>query len=306
MATSGNRGILVSAVVTATVTAVAIAALSRIVAEVHLDDVVASVSSVSWVRITLALAATTACYVALSGYDLVALAAIGRPLPWRTAAMASTSAYALSHNIGFAALTGTWARHRIYSRHGVGLAGVARIVLLTGASFWLGVVLMLGICLILVPEAGNAFPAMTRPLQVAIGLVVVDVVVLYLWAISRGLKTIGWGRWTLPLPSLRNAVAQCCISLAEMALSALVLWLLLPSLAIGAYPQVLVAYVAAFVAVLLTHAPGGAGVLETVVIVMLPEVDPARLLGGLILFRIIFHLLPLAVAAAILLASRRR
>lgn len=306
MAASGPRKLIISGTITAVITAIALMALARIAGEVELSEVLLAMKNVSWANIILALMATFACYVALSGYDMIALDAVGQRRPWRVAAMGSTAGYSLSHNVGFAALTSTWARHRVYSRYGVGLADVTRIVLLTGGSFWIGVLLVFGLCLIALPDAGRALPGLAGGIQIAVGLIVIDVVVVYLLAISRGVKVLGWGKWTLPLPNLRNAIIQCGLSIAEMLLSALVLWLLIPDAGAELYGRILVAYVVAFVAVLITHAPGGAGVLETIVILMVPEVNPAALLGALILFRIVFHLLPLAAGAAILIAIRRK
>lgn len=306
MATDGTKKIIISGAVTIVVTAIAIMALTRIIAEVELNDVVAAIRDVTWLNASLALLATIGCYLALSGYDVIALKAIGRPLPWKTAAMASTSAYALSHNLGFAALTSTWARHRVYATKGVGLPDVTRVVLLTGASFWMGVLLMLGVCLVFVPDAGKALPQVERQAQIAIGFGIIGIVIAYLLAIMAGMKKIGWRHWSVPLPNLKNALFQCGISLIEMTLSALVLWFLIPGIGADVYPIILVAYVTAFVAVLITHAPGGAGVLEAIVILMVPDIDPARLLGALILFRLIFHILPLGVGIAILIVHKRR
>ncbi len=196
---------------------------------------------------------------------------------------------------------------RVYMRDGVGLADVARVVVLTGASFWMGVILVMGLCLVLVPDllAGSAW-SLSRPMQAAIGLLVVDVVIVYLLLISRGWRTLGWGKWSAPLPNFRDAVIQSGISLLEMALASAVLWILIPASTPADYALVLVAYVTAFVMVLISHAPGGAGVLETIVLLMLSSIAKSDVLSALILFRIVFHLIPLVVALLILVMHRRR
>ena len=45
-----------------------------------------------------------------------------------------------------------------------------------------------------------------------------------------------------------------------------------------------------------SHVPGGVGVIEAVVLEMVPYEDKAILLGTLLAFRAIYYLLPLAVA----------
>lgn len=292
---------------TVAITALAIMALGRVLGEVRLADVLASLERTSPWRIVLATVFTAGCYLALSGYDRIALRSIGKPLPWTRTVLGSVAAYALSHNLGFAPVTASYARHRVYMRDGVGLADVARVVVLTGASFWLGVVLVMGLCLILVPDLiASGGWSLSHALQAAIGLMVVNLVVVYLLLISRGWRTLGWGRWSAPLPTLRDAVVQSAISLVEMALASAVLWILIPASTPADYVIVLVAYVSAFVMVLISHAPGGAGVLEAVVLVMLPTLGKSDVLSALILFRIIFHLVPLVVALAILAMHRNK
>lgn len=289
------------------VMAFALYTLGRVLAKVDPAEVMDSFHRTAAWRIILAGALTALCYLALSGYDRIALRSLGKSIPWQRTVLGSVAAYALSHNLGFAPITASFARLRVYRRDGLGIADVARVVVLTGASFWLGVVLVMGICLVLVPgvlEMGRW--TISRPLQIAIGLVVIDVVILYLLMISRGLRVLGSGKWSIPLPSLGDAVVQSGISLLEMALASAVLWVLIPSGHLVDYPLVLVAYVSAFVMVLISHTPGGAGVLEAVVILMLPDLPKAEVLSALILFRIVFHLVPLIAALAIIASHRPR
>lgn len=306
-AARGRIKVVGGVVLTIAVTGLAIYALAKVLGEVDAAQIAASLSRIGTWRIVVAAILTAACYVALSGYDRIALRSLGHRLPWARTVLGSVAAYALSHNLGFAPVTASYARHRVYSRDGIGIADVARVVVLTGASFWLGVVLVMGLCLIVVPDLlGGTSWTLSHPIQASLGLVVVDLVVVYLLLISRGWRTLGRGRWSVPLPNLRDAIVQSGISLLEMALASAVLWILIPTAGVADYPLVLVAYVSAFVMVLITHAPGGAGVLETVIILMLRHLPPADILSALILFRIVFHIAPLAVALVILAMHRRR
>lgn len=303
---ASKQKLILSVIVTILVTAAAIFALHKVLEHVSWDDIAKSLGATSSWRIIGAMLLTTFCYLALSGYDQIALRSLGRTLPWRRVVLGSSSAYALSHNLGFAPITASYARHKVYLFDGVGLADVARIVVLTGASFWLGVILVMGFCLIAVPNIATiGGMSLSQPMQIALGLVVIDVFILYLLCISRGWKSIGWGNWKVPLPNFNDAVTQAVISLLEMSLASAVLWILMPHASLADYPIVLVAYVTAFVAVLITHAPGGAGVLEAVVILMLPHLPKAEVLSALIMFRLVFHLMPLGVAIGILTAHSR-
>ncbi len=115
------------------------AALHALLAEVRLKEVRAALHAIPDGRIVLALGLTIGSYLCLTLYDVLALRAIGRPLPWRTAALASFTSYTVSHNLGLSLLTGGSARYRVYASAGLELGDVARVTLLASATFWGGV-----------------------------------------------------------------------------------------------------------------------------------------------------------------------
>jgi uncharacterized membrane protein YbhN (UPF0104 family) len=69
------------------------------------------------------------------------------------------------------------------------------------------------------------------------------------------------------------------------------------------YGQVLATQLSAAVIAVPTHVPGGLGVLEAVFVSVLGrEVPAGRLVAGLLAFRALYYLVPLALAAALHLA----
>ena len=110
------------------VAALAFAALHGLLHEVHWRDVRHAFRAISLWQIAGALALTIGSYVMLTLYDVLALRIIGRPLPYRTAALASFTSYTLSHNLGFALLTGGSARYRVYSAAGLDTADIVKVV----------------------------------------------------------------------------------------------------------------------------------------------------------------------------------
>jgi phosphatidylglycerol lysyltransferase len=81
------------------------------------------------------LAATTLSYLALIGRDAVALRYIGarvpRPLLW----IGTVAGSALGNAVGFGALTGGAVRYRVYGAAEISATRVARLSVLTGATF---------------------------------------------------------------------------------------------------------------------------------------------------------------------------
>jgi uncharacterized membrane protein YbhN (UPF0104 family) len=80
--------------------AVAIAILQHELEEYHYGDVVEHLSQIPTARLLLAVALTALGYLALTGYDTLALRWIGSSLRYRLIALASFVAYVFSHNIG--------------------------------------------------------------------------------------------------------------------------------------------------------------------------------------------------------------
>ena len=102
-------------------------------------------------QLALALVLTAVNYAALTGYDLLAFAYIGKALPRARIALASFLAYAISNNVGFAMLSGASVRYRFYTRWGVTAEELSRIVVSYSVTFWLGLLGLGGLSLVVSP-----------------------------------------------------------------------------------------------------------------------------------------------------------
>src|SRR5690554_4899627 len=67
----------------------------------NLRDSLLAISPVNWL---LAVASTVMAYLALAGYDHIALLHLRRRIDWRFVTLCSFTTYALSHNIGASVL----------------------------------------------------------------------------------------------------------------------------------------------------------------------------------------------------------
>jgi len=285
------------AIVMIVVVGIAGAALIRLLEGIDWDDIQRALARIGWHRLFAAAAVTALSYVVLTGYDVIALRIIGRQVRYRRAALASFTSYVFSHNLGFALLTGGTARLRIYRPAGLGIGEVAHIMVLTGITFWSGILTLLGFGLILQPgDVAIAGMTLTYPAHAAIGaagLAILGAAVLALhW--YRGRTLVAFGR-TIPLPSVRQAALQILLAGIDILLAATALLVLLPDSAAGLFPALLLGYLVAIVTGLITHAPGGVGVFEAVMLVSLPEVDRATLFAALLAYRLIYYLVPLAI-----------
>ena len=230
-------------------------------------------------RLWLALALTGVSFAALGTYDIVAAHLVAPAVPGWLAWLAGVAGNVVSNTLGFHAVTGPMVRHRFYCRAGLAWTDTARIMSLSWAALGLGFAAMLAIAL-LVEGAWTGSAA----LLFLLGL-------LLFWLGADG-RHIGFAR--LALPGAPLAGMQMLLGAAEMAAAIGALYVLMP-----APPSFAVFAAATIGAVLLgivSHAPGGVGVFEAAMLSLAGAQDRAGVLAALLLYRLIYNLLPFAMA----------
>jgi phosphatidylglycerol lysyltransferase len=282
-------------------------ALHALLADVHVHDVRAAFHQVGAGQMAAAIGLTAISYFLLTLYDVLALRIIGRPLPYRTAALAALTSYTLSHNFGFALLTGGPARYRIYSAAGLEAADILRVIATASVTFWSGIIVMAAAAVVVHPVP-LAFGTWMVPLaaQRAIGIGTLVAMGLSIVALRGGARTIDIFKWHFPRPTAGQACLQILLAALDLAAASAALLVLVPGAGLSVFPTVFLGYALGIVIALLSHVPGGVGVFEAVVIAALPGVDPSKLLAALILYRVIYYLLPLGLGAVLFAIHERR
>ena len=293
-----RRGMLIALAVLV-VAVLGFAAIHKLTAEIRLSEVRRAFAALGWPALSASIGLTVVSYIALTFYDTIALRVIGHPLPWRTAAVASFTSYTISHNLGLAMLTGGSARYRVYSRAGLDEAGVARVVLIAGVTFWAGVISVASLSMAIHPGMlpivhWTMPPLLERMIGIGIPLAMLAIVLRY-----RQGGSIGLFGWRLPLPDARQALALLLVSTVDLAAASAALFVLLPNASPALYPVLFLGYAVAIVVALISHVPGGLGVFEAVIIATMPQ-DNATILAALLAYRIIYYVAPLILAAVLL------
>lgn len=270
--------------------------LYRNLAHLRLVDVLEHLLSLPWPRVAAALLFSAASYLVLTAYDYLALRYVGRSLPFHQVAFASFVAFAISQNVGAALISGGSVRYRIYSGLGLGALEIGEIVVFCAVTFALGVTTVGGLMLSLDPGDVALVLAMPASSVRVGGAALLAVGLVYLVAPLVWRRPFVLGRYRLRLPSFASALAQIAVASVDLALSGAVVYLLLPVDAEVTYRTFLGAYVLAAAASILSHVPGGIGVFELVIVVMLPDVPKAASMAALVGFRCLYFLLPLALA----------
>ena len=246
-------------------------------------------------RLLVALGLTALNYLVLTGYDLLAFEYIGKTLPRARIAVASFLAYAISNNVGFAMLSGASVRYRFYTRWGVTAEELSRIIFSYSVTFWLGLLALGGLSFVVSPiPSARELPGhqMVSP----VGWLLMFLVAAYLVATVVLREPLRLRRFVLPLPSPRIAMKQLLISGLDWALAGAVLYTLLPPSDLG-FLAFLGSFLVAILLGMVSHVPGGVGVFEGLMVLLLkPFLSSGQLLPALVVYRAVYYLLPLSVS----------
>ena len=284
-----------------TIIIVAAVVLYRILRGIAFHDLVAALRRTSFHTILLAGFLVTGGYLTLTLYDLFALRTIGKHhVPYRIAALAGFTSYSIGHNVGATVLTGGAVRYRVYSTWGLTLIDVAKICFIAGLTFWLGNATVLGLGIAIAPEAASRIdqvPAWLNRVAACITLVTLAAYVAWVWHKPR---VIGRDNWEVTLPGGPLTLVQILIGILDLACCSLAMYVLLPDEPHIAFVTVAVIFVTATLLGFASAAPGGLGVFDAAMFVALWQYDRENLLAGLLLFRLLYYVVPFAFALTIL------
>ncbi|MEQ9641098.1 MAG: lysylphosphatidylglycerol synthase domain-containing protein [Alphaproteobacteria bacterium] len=266
----------------------------RVAQAYSLAEVLAALREVPMHRIALAGLCAAGSYACLTLFDTLGLRYAGVRYPYPYVALTSFTSLSLGHTIGFAALSSGAVRYRFYARKGLTLEQLARLVGFCGTTVGLGLSLLGGVALLAGPSFAAEMLPIGRTATLAAGAVCLAIPTAYVGLCAFYRDTVHVWRWSFELPSLRLALGQCAIGALNYLLLAACLYQALAGLAEVDFAGVATAYAVANVAALISHVPGGYGVLEGIVLVLLPG---ASVVGALVIFRVTYYLVPLALGA---------
>lgn len=288
---------------TAAIFAAALAVLRHSLAELRWSAVTAHLQGMSLPAVLGSVLCTVASYGMLTLYDYFATRAIGRPLSWRQVAPVAFMAFGVSHSVGLSSLSAASIRYRNYAQLGYGALEIAGIVGMCTLTFMLGVGTLLGASLLLQPQHAEQVLHWT-PLKIhGLGAAFLLFIGGYVLLTALHRRPLRLFRREMSLPRPQLVLAQLGTGAIDLCLASGSLYVLLhDAIGIG-YPAFIGIYVLAIQAGVLSNVPGGVGVFESVLLLLLPGVDNAAVVGGVLLYRLIYYLVPF-VLALLLLAVR--
>ncbi|QHF37804.1 hypothetical protein PS893_04529 [Pseudomonas fluorescens] len=291
--------------------AIALIACRHLLSELDLNALHDSILDVPKPALMGALAATVVGFIILLGYEWSASRYARASLAPRTLALGGFTAFAIGNAIGLSMLSGGSVRYRLYARHGLGAAEVARMTLFASLSLGCALPPLAALATLSdLPAASSALGLSETLLGVVATAVLVLFSVLAIGIYRRRLPEqpypdsllVRIGRRTLRLPGRRLTFLQLVITALDVAAAATVLYLLLPETPpFGAF---LLVYLLALAAGVLSHVPGGVGVFEAILLAAFSDtLGAAPLAAALLLYRLIYVVLPLLVACLLLLIN---
>ena len=281
----------------------AITTLVRTLKGVDIGVILVALAEKPLMQIGLAALCVIGAFCTLTFYDFFALRTIGkRHVPYRIAALSSFTSYTIGHNIGATVFTGGAIRFRIYSDYGLTAIDVAKICFLSGLTFWLGNLVVLGFGMAWHPWAASAMdllpPSMNR--LIAIGCLA-GIAAYFVWLVmGKNRRELGQNGWKVVLPSARLTLLQVLIGVVDLGFCALAMYLLMPAQPDIDFISLAVVFILATLLGFASHAPGSLGVFDAAMLVALPEFGREQLLATLLVFRVLYFLVPFATSISIM------
>lgn len=245
-------------------------------------------------------------YAALAGYDRIALQHLKRRVSLVFITLTSFTTYALSHNVGASVFSGAIVRYRAYTSKGLSASEIGVLVALCSFTFAIGTIMLIGFVLVYEPDITERFVDIL-PVEASrtTGFILLAIAGLYLLGSLLKLRPLKIASFTLFYPAPRLVLQQLVIGPIELLGAAGIIYFALPDAGNPGFMVVMGIFLISFSAALISHAPGGLGVLELVFVTGLPDMNPADVIAALLVFRLFYLIIPFVIGLFIILFFER-
>ncbi|HET6605845.1 MAG TPA: phosphatidylglycerol lysyltransferase domain-containing protein [Rhodopila sp.] len=278
----------------------AIYVVQREFRHLQLRDIGTALEAIPHAALAFAFVWTILSYFILTFYDRLGTIYAGHKVSYGRVAFASFCAYALSHNLGFAAVSGAAVRYRLYAHWGLTPLQIGKTVAFCSLTFGLGGMVLGGAILFVEPRA---IPFFGEHLP----LIALRGVGVFLWAIvlgyvtlSRILGTFRMFGHAIELPGWRMAIVQVILATVDVATTATIFYALLQPAPGLSWLVFLGIYLSSYSAGLAANLPGGIGVFDTAMLFGLePYYSAPHIVGAILVFRLYYYVIPLFLAGSL-------
>jgi phosphatidylglycerol lysyltransferase len=280
---------------------VALALLNDQLKSISYADIKNAMSDISGLKIAAAMFFALLYYALLGGYDILAYKYIDpkTPLKPKDIAFVCFISNVFGNNTGYSMLFGGSLRYRLYSIHNVSMLVVTKVLFFSSATIWLGLLTIGGIVFTFSPV--SLYDVTGYDISTSIvGIIFLLVLFLYVFFSFLNLKSLKIFNKTISLPNIKIAAWQIFLASADWLIASFTLWILMPQGEIPYFVLLKVFLVAQLLGIL-SQVPGGMGVFEASIAVLLPQaLDNPATIGALLVYRAVFYFFPLSVALTML------
>jgi len=252
-------------------------------------------------RLYLSIGFTILSYMGIGCYDTVSFYYLRHTISYKKSIFTGFISEAATNTVGMAFLTGSAIRYRYYSNWGVTALEIAQIIAFENVSFWLGLFAVSGVIFLTHP--------LTIPTQIQLpflsvqplGIIFLILVAAYIAGSIFSKKSLKIREHEFRFPSLKIALMQLGISSLDWVFTGAVLYVLLPSTPSLSFFSFLGIFLLAMTAGAISNVPGGLGVVESIILLLLSsKIHPTVIMGTLLAYRAVYYLFPLAVATGLM------
>jgi phosphatidylglycerol lysyltransferase len=280
--------------------AVAVFVLHHLLGQYHWRDILDHVHAIPTAQVLRAVFFSLAGYSCLTLYDTLAVRFAGARVPYPRVALISFMGYAVGHTVGFNTLSGGAIRYRAYSALGLGGKQIATIIAFGTFTFFLGAGVLLGLSLVTHAGISGSVLHVHAWFAIAVGSALLIAVAFYLGLVSTRHGPLRLGKFDVPIPRPSVAFSQIAVGCGDLLCAAAVLYSLLPAQSPISYGAFAGVYLLALAAGVISNVPGGIGVFEFFLLLLLPSVPKGQLLGALLAYRVIYYFVPFSIALVLL------
>ena len=274
--------------------------LHHLLGQYRWQDVLERVHAIPPAKVLRAALFTLAGYGSLTLYDALAVRFAGAHVPYPRIALISFMGYAIGHNVGMNTLSGGAIRYRAYSALGLRAKQITTIIAFGTVTFLLGAGFLLGLSLLTQAGMSSSVLHVHASIAMLAGGLLLAAVAAYFWLVCTRHEPLRFGKFEIPIPKPRVAFAQVAVACADLLCAASVLYVLLPHYAPISFAAFAGVYLIAIAAGVISNVPGGIGVFEAVLLLLLHSIPEVRLLGALVAYRAIYYFAPFMAALALL------
>lgn len=270
------------------------------IAGISWHQVTAELEQLTFSQMATAVCLTAVSYASLTNYDRLALGHIKHPVSlWRMWVISFT-AFAVGHNVGVAAVSAGSVRFRGYTALGLSPIEIGKVVVFCALTFILGGTMLLGLALALEPLSAVSRLGIPRLILDVAATILITVPTGYVIASATRTSPLRFRQWRLELPGGWTAVQQILFAGIDLVAAGGTLYMLLPATVDVPYLAFLGAYLIAMFMGVASSVPGGLGVFEGLILLLLPQIPVAELLSAVLAYRVSYYVLPLVISVAIL------